>query len=71
MLELMTVLFDNAKEKGEITSVLNSELLFDFLQGFIFTKVKKWHQQKKLENIHEAVDQILIFISRGLGYQYK
>ncbi len=67
--ELMTGLFDHAKEKGEITTGLKSELIFDFFQGMLFTKVKKWHQQKTMGNIDEAVDEILTFLGNGLGYK--
>ncbi|HEX3019890.1 MAG TPA: helix-turn-helix domain-containing protein [Chitinispirillaceae bacterium] len=71
MAEIMLGMFDKAKEKGEINTKLDSEQIFDFVQGFIFTKVKKWHQNKKLDNIDETVNQVLIFLSSGLGFMYK
>lgn len=69
--DLMTELFDTARGKGEIATELNSELLFDFFQGLIFTKIKKWHQRKKMGNIDEAVDQIVTFLAKGFGYEYE
>lgn len=65
--ELMTGIFDNAREKGEITTCLSSTLIFDFLQGLIFTKVKNWYQQKNMGDINEAIDEILIFFGKGIG----
>lgn len=71
MTKLIIGLLDRAKEKGEINTELNSELLFDFFQGLIFVKVKKWHQQKKMEDISEAVKDIITFLARGLCFEYK
>lgn len=68
--ELMTGLFNSAKERNEVATRLNSKLIFDFFQGLVFTKVKKWHQQKNMGDINEAVGEILTFLSGGLGYQY-
>jgi AcrR family transcriptional regulator len=67
MIRLMIALFDNAKIKGEITSQLPSEVLFDFFQGILFVRVKQWHQQKKMEAVDEAVDEILCFLEKGMG----
>lgn len=69
--ELMIYLLDDAKARGEIKTKVNSELVFDIFQGVIFTKVKKWYQMKKMENIPEAVDEIVAFFSGGLGFEYR
>lgn len=67
--EIVIRLFDKAKEKGEITSPLDSEILFDFFQGLLFSIIKKWYEQKKAGNIKEAVDKLLVFLAGGLGYR--
>lgn len=56
------------KKKGEITTSLSSTLIYDFLQGLVFTKVKNWYQQKSMGNINEAIDEILSFIGKGIGF---
>lgn len=60
-------MFENAKEKKEITSGLDSRVLFEFYQGLILSRVKKWHQQKKMEDIQYAIDEIICFLGEGLG----
>ena len=67
MSRLMIGLFENAKKKGEISSQLNSEVFFDFFQGIIFIKIKKWYQQKKMDDISVTIEEILAFFSAGLG----
>jgi len=69
--ELMTGLFDDAREKGEITTALSSARIYDFLQGVIFVMVKNWYQQKSMENIDDAVDQILSFLGNGIRMSDK
>lgn len=66
--ELMTEIFDNAKKKGEITTSLSSALIYDFLQGLVFTKVKNWYQQKNMGDINESIDEIVNFIGKGIGF---
>lgn len=65
--EITKDMFDNARKKGEITTPLSTGFIIDFFHAVIFTKIKKWHQEKSMENITEAVDEILVFLSRGLG----
>jgi TetR/AcrR family fatty acid metabolism transcriptional regulator len=66
--ELIIEIFDNAKKKGEITTSLSSTLIYDFLQGLVFIKVKNWYQQKSMGNINEAIDEILSFLGKGIGF---
>ena len=67
----MTGLFDDAREKGEITTALTSTRIYDFLQGLVFAMVKNWYQQKSMEDIDDAVDQILSFLGNGIGMSDK
>lgn len=69
--EIMIAMFDRAKEKGEITTSLKSEVLFEFFQGFLFTRIKKWHQEKKMGDIDETIDEILMFSEMGMGMKRK
>lgn len=66
--EIIIRLFNNARSKGEISTPLDSEVLFEFFQGLLFSKVKVWHEQKKVGNIKKEVDEILVFLADGLGY---
>jgi len=59
-------MFDYAKEKKEITTPLDSRVLVDFFQGLIMSRIKKWHQEKKMEDVGKAVEEITIFLSKGL-----
>lgn len=67
MAETVIKMFDDAKDKQEITSSLDSKVLFEFYQGLILSRVKRWHQKKKMEDIENAIDEILSFLSEGLG----
>ena len=67
MAEMMITMFDNAKEKKEITTSLDSKVLFEFYQGLLFSKVKKWHQQKKMDDVATTVEEIMTFMGSGLG----
>lgn len=71
MCKTVIEMFDNAKEKKEITTSLDSSVLFEFYQGLIISRVKKWHQQKEMEDIPHAVDEITLFLSNGLGVAFK
>lgn len=65
--EITKDMFDNARKEGEITTPLSTEFIIDFFQAIIFTKIKKWYQEKCMENITKAINEILVFLSNGLG----
>ena len=67
MAGMMIDMFDNAKKKNEITTRLDSKVLFEFYQGILFSKVKKWHLQKKMDDITTTIEEIITFLSNGLG----
>ena len=65
--KLLTTIFDRAKEKGEINSSLSTDTLLDFFDGILLMRVKKWHLQKKMDDLQETIDEILEFIMHGMG----
>jgi AcrR family transcriptional regulator len=69
MARTVIAMFDNAKEKKEISSLLDSRVLFEFYQGLVLSRVKKWQQQKKMDDIHHTVDEIVCFLGEGLGFK--
>ena len=69
MAKMVIEMFDTAKEKKEITSNLDSRVLFEFYQGLVLSRIKKWHQEKKVENIGTAIDEILCFLKEGVGWK--
>lgn len=66
--EIIIGLFNSAKARGEITTSLDSETIVEFYHGILFTRVKRWHQQKRIGDIGSTVDEMVTFLATGLGY---
>lgn len=68
--QIITQILNYAKEKGEISPSLNSDILFEFFTGIVLSEVKIWRRRKKVGNIEQRTEEILQFLSGGIGYKF-